>query len=566
VSNSGTITVSGTGAYKEVAGIYVSYMESGGSLTNSGSIIATGGQGAYSLYVDEGNNGVISNSGLLRGDIQLYDTSLESTGTLSIPVGAWGQIDGDYTQMAGGVFEVGVLYNNEGGYGLLNVSGTADLSASGAINVLVSPNDMLADQETIQNILSAGTLITDGLTVTDNSALWSFTAVDDGDGGIDLVTTRGLFIADAVEETGPEWALPAAQRLDIIASRGPGSDMASVLGNINSLSELEQVSGAAAQMVPVLVGQSSQMANLSLNSMSKATLTRLAARNGMSAGDEMMSDRHLWLKPYGSQVSQNQADGIPGYDGDSYGIMLGYDQAMNDAWTLGAAIGYSQTEAEDDSPLLDHQLDVDSLQVAAYAEWEGNDNVFLDLVAVIGNGSSDSERRIQFADINRVAKGSYDSRYSLVNMSVGRNIEYDNLTLAPIFSATYAHIKEDGYTETGAGDINLEVKDSQTESLVLAFGARAAYKLNDQGSLLTGHLGFGFDISSSELYLDSSFVGGAGKFFRTTGPEPDSTILQGGVGLEFHATEQADIYVNYDVENRDNFTNQTLSATLRWSF
>jgi outer membrane autotransporter protein len=567
VENTGNISVVGPGGdVSGTVGIYVWSMDSAATLSNSGTITASPVQGAFSLYVEMGNAASISNSGRLDGGLYLNGASLASSGTVAIPVGVSGYIGGDYTQSAGGVFEVGVLSSSEGGYGQLTVDGTADLSASNQLAVNVSANDMLVDEEVIEDVLSAGTLVTgEELTVSDNSTLWDFTAVNDGLNNIDLGVIRGLFIADAVRLTGPAWALGAATSLDAIIEEGPQGDMATVIGEMGTLSTPEQVSAAAAQTVPVLVAQSSQMANLALNTITDAAINRNYARKGMASGDELMSDQHLWVKPFGSYADQDERDGVPGFNVDNYGLVIGYDQGLTDAWTVGGAIGYSDASVKDDSDLIDHKLDVKSVQLAAYADWQIDQDTFLDIIGVVGGSDNDSKRVIRFADIDRTADGSYDSWYGRLYAGVGRNFAYDKLTLTPVISATYSYLEDDSYTETGADSLNLKVDDNDADSFVLGIDGRLSYALNEQDSRFTAHVGAGYDTISDTPALTSTFVGG-GPAFTTEGAKPDQVVYQAGVGLEFHATDQVDVYINYEYEGREDFSNQLAVATVRWAF
>ncbi|WP_279244572.1 autotransporter domain-containing protein [Candidatus Litorirhabdus singularis] len=566
VENSGTISVTGSGSgNSSTAGIYVGQMESGASLSNSGSIIASSGEGAFSMYIDMGMGGNVSNSGRLEGDLNLNGTSLSNTGTVSIPAGVTGFVGGDYTQGTDGVLELGVLDASDGGYGKLTVAGTADLSASGELSLIVDPDDGLADQEVIQDVISAGTLITDTLTVTDDTTFWNFTAVNDGENNIDIEVERGLFVADAIIQTGPSWALGAAESLDVIIEDNPSGDMAAVIDELGSLETLEEVSAATAQLVPVLVGQSSQMVNLSLNLLTDATINRVAARQGMAAGDELMNGRNLWIRPFGSSGEQDDVGDVPGYDVDNHGLIIGYDQQINDSWLLGGAIGYSEAEVEDNSSLLNHELDVDSMQLSLYAEWNISDNVFMDFIGVAGSSESESKRRIRFAEIDRTAEGSYDSWYGRAFAGLGRDFRYDRLTVTPIISATYTTIDEDAYTEKNADSLNLAVDGNDLDALVLGLDGRVSYALDEQGSSISAHVGVGYDTMTDNVALSSTFVGG-GPSFVTTGAEPEELILHAGIGVELHATDTVDIYLNYDYEDRSDFERMSMTATVRWAF
>ena len=80
-------------------------------------------------------------------------------------------IAGDYTQNAGGIFRWGISAAN---YGQLAVTGAADLSQSGNINVQVAQNASLHAGDVLTNVISGATFTspTNGYQVSDNSFIW----------------------------------------------------------------------------------------------------------------------------------------------------------------------------------------------------------------------------------------------------------------------------------------------------------------------------------------------------------------------------------------------------------
>jgi hypothetical protein len=57
-----------------------------------------------------------------------------------------------------------------------------------------------------------------------------------------------------------------------------------------------------------------------------------------------------------------------------------------------------------------------------------------------------------------------------------------------------------------------------------------------------------------------------GPIFSTPIEEPDDLLIRAGVGVEWMVTDMGKIHLRYSYENRDDFTSQLLTATVRWSF
>jgi outer membrane autotransporter protein len=578
LTNSGTITRSGeSGTAFGGAGIHVGFLDSSATLTNSGTVSANTPNGVglgWAIAVDNGGESgasmvVNSAGGVLNGNVQLNGTSMNNSGLLSIPVVGSGFaqtgsfIGGNYTQLAGGVLEVGAHSLTE--YGQLQVNGTADFTASGRFAVKVTPDDLLVPGGILQDVVHAGTLVSGGnanLSVTDNSALWNFTAIDDGESGIDLVIAGGISLTDAVNLNGPRWALGAAGAMDSVIDGGEATgDMANVIAELGTIPESQQLSAAAAQMVPVIVAQSAQYANLTLDSVSGLVTSRMDNRRASTVG-EASHDRNLWVRTFANRGKQNQDGDVPGYDFHSEGLVVGYDTDVDSNWNVGGAFAYSQPQVNSDSPLIDDSISADSYQLAAYGYWDTENHVFVDLIAMAGLDNNDSARHIQFAGINETAHGSYDSWYTRLSAAMGKGFQLnDRLTLSPAFNLSYTYVSEDSYKESGAGALDLKVDDNDAKSLIVGLDGQLGYKADT--ALITAHAGVGYDTLTDEVGLTSAFVGG-GPAFKTTGKEPEQMLVRAGLGVEVAPRSDIDLNFNYEYEYRDTFSNNLLVATLRW--
>jgi outer membrane autotransporter protein len=286
---------------------------------------------------------------------------------------------------------------------------------------------------------------------------------------------------------------------------------------------------------------------------------------GVASG-EAGSETHLWVRVFGSQAEQDDKSDAAGFEVDSVGVVVGFDAYIGDTWNVGLAVGYSDLDAEDDSPLLNHEIDITGFQIAGYADWAGNDGSFAEVIGLIGFNENESERHINFAGLNRVAEGDYDSDYTHISAAYGRSFAInDGFTLSPVVHLGYTVVDDDSYVEFGADDLNLDVDSNDSESLILGVDGRGAFELNENGSQITGYVGLGFDLISDDTILAAAFAGG-GPIFSTPIEESDDFLIRAGIGVEWIVSEMGEVHVRYDYENRDDFTNQLLTATFRWSF
>jgi outer membrane autotransporter protein len=164
------------------------------------------------------------------------------------------------------------------------------------------------------------------------------------------------------------------------------------------------------------------------------------------------------------------------------------------------------------------------------------------------------------------ASASYDSTVFTAGAGLGRSFALSDKTrFTPSVRADYTWIKDDGYTETGAGALNLNVRGRKTDELILAVDGKLTHELSE-GTTLTANLGVGYDVLSKQASITAAFAGAPGVAFTTQGLDPSPWLVRGGLGIVSKTKSGMEITARYDVEHRSHFLNQTASVKLRWAF
>lgn len=494
-----------------------------------------------------------------------------NNGTVVIADGVTAPIVGNYTQAAGAILEIGA--SSAASYGKLSVDGTATLAAGTGIRVNVAGVNTLANGNTLTNVISTtGGLTAPSVIVTDNSALFDFTAVINAN-SLDLLlnaaaTTGGSSVLSAVINEGFNPGIGAATVLDGFVSGGTtGTDIDKVVTAFGQLASESEVSDAVAQTLPSFTGGLGQITLNTLHDTNRVIQARQESNRGLSSGDEFLGDRKFWLKPVGSWASQSNRRGVAGYDADTFGFVGGADGDINENTRVGVAFSYMRSDVEGKSTSSGNNADIDAYTAIAYGSHSLNarENTEINWQADLGVIDNSSRRHINFGGLNREAKADYDAVTAHLGVGIGTNyVVNDKTTIAPAVRADYYWIREDGYTEKGAGALNLKVKDHNTDQLILMAEGRLSHAFTDKATLLA-NLGVGYDVLNDKNSIAASFVGG-GAVFTTKGLDPSPWLGRAGLGLAVKATETVEISARYDVETRSDFFNQTASAKVRWSF
>lgn len=323
-------------------------------------------------------------------------------------------------------------------------------------------------------------------------------------------------------------------------------------------------SQAASQTLPLLTGGSIGAAKAALAAVNRVIQARIDANLGMSSGDDFLGDRNVWMRPFGSRADQDDDNGVSGYKADTYGIAMGFDGTPSPALRIGGALAYAKVDANGNSSIARQNADVDVYQLVGYGSYSVNERTDINFQADIGRNNNEGRRQIAFT--STVAASDYKSDTAHVGIGIGRNYPLSVQTiLTPSVRADYTYIKDKGYTESGAGLLNLTVGSRKAEAFVIGVDGKLTHKLNDQISL-QAILGVGYDTMSDQDKITSSFAGAPTAAFVTYGIEPSPWLVRGGVGTVYKTKAGLEITGRYDAEYRESFLNQTASVKLRWAF
>jgi uncharacterized protein with beta-barrel porin domain len=252
---------------------------------------------------------------------------------------------------------------------------------------------------------------------------------------------------------------------------------------------------------------------------------------------------------------------IDGYDSDSSGLALGWESTKSGD-LAGFSMSYSDTDVDGKSAALSH-TDTTAVQASAYGTY-GKATDWMVGYAVADN---DTSRTINFGGLSRTAKGNYDS--AIFTAKVGHAFDSSNTgvwTMTPKVDATYTNIDNDGYTETGATDLNLIVASSSNDILTARLGAEFTQNIVDGNSVTIPRVSImaGYDIVNDAASVSSTFTGG-GSAFTTTGATPEKASAQLGFGVD-HVSDDTTVSLDLNADLRSDYDNMSGSITFKSKF
>lgn len=577
IDNSGTISSTGDGFYNNSDGTI-------GTISNTGNIFVQ-----HYAVNNEGSITTILNNGTISGtSYSIYNTNQGTIGTIS-NTGSLGNVYNagtiDSFFNSGSVIQ---LHNGQGGSNPLAYSG-----------VLPDIYTILITSATDYGKLAASSVTsktTFGIDANSNVQVQTYAGVLTGLTSANLTSTTGVFndydwrldengtnIWDLILTCSAGHTCAGGSSLDILQSvlnqGGPGAGAATVLNQLidgspsgdlgtvsNAFSGLSgdtEIAQAVHQTLPTLTGDTAAASLQTLNTTSQIIQARQENNSGLSFGDGFIANQALWVKPFGTWSNQDTKDGVAGYTANSAGLIGGMDGTLSDAWRIGGAFAYAHTNVDGDGG--NNGVNVDSYQAIGYGSYKLDAETEANFQAGLGMNRNNSSRRITFGGLDRTAEGDYNSYTFNLGSGLGKVYTLaEGSSFVPSARVDYTLIHNDGYTESGAGTLNLDVKDQTADQLIPALQAKLDHDLGN-GLTLSANGGVGYDLLSGHNSVTSAYAGG-GAAFVTESLESSPWVLRSGLGLTYKPGEMYDISLRYDREDRGSFDTQTASVKVRILF
>lgn len=560
-TGTGTLTMTGNNPYY------------GATIVNDGLLVVNGSIANSGITVNAG--GSLGGSGTL-GSITINGGSLapgNSIGTMNV--------SGSVDFSGGGVYEVEV--DAAGNSDLINATAMATLTNG---TVLVLPEAGNYSLSTDYTILSAagGLGGTTFDSISSNLAFLTPTLTYDAN-NVFLNLERNASDYASVAETANQIAVSTTlDRLFL------GNDSAGINDILNNLSNLT-VQGAQ-QAYDSLSGVQHTHSNLialqSLNQFQGLLLNRLQsgsplADNGQiqlayndtgtmtDAGMSLIGEKPAntggwWLRGTGSYADIDGTSNASGAYYKSAGTAAGRDIFVDDALTVGLAVGYNRTDAS----VSQGSLDVDSYQAALYGRKLFTDNYYVSGIAGVGYHDFESKRRVTVGLSNTTARADYHAWASNIAVEIGRLIEVSaNTSVTPLAGLEYAHVNRADFDEKDANAANLKVRRDQQDSLRSAIGARIAHKWKTQKGYRiqpTAELAWVHELMDNEAQMRAGFAATSLANFQVDGPELDRNRARLALGLDIQLSELSSIQLGYQGEWASSDQRHDLSATFRMAW
>ena len=593
-----TLTISGNIAGNSTGG--TDSLKLGGINTGANTIsgIISNGAGTGNLgVIMNGGTWILSGSNTYTGGTQIKSGTLQITNSSALGAGAVTNGDGihaatldvgttnltlaagqTYTQAAAATLKL--TANSASNSGSITTTVAATVNGNVNVNVGYVPNNASFD------IINTGGLGIVGLpTVSSSSPLVTFS---ESSASGDLVITSsfagfGSFGANSNAQA-------AGSALDSI--QNPSGDMLNVLSTLQNSSP-SQVSASLSTFSPIVDNSIPQVGKRTQDQFMSTVMSHIDSGNtqttkqdefgmrsfngpsavtgqtGISTGSDSESDKiglDVWAEGFGSYLHQDPQDLSNGYHATIWGAALGADAPFLDCIRLGIAGGFAQDfiRSQDNSA----ESDVNSYQATIYGKFAKDDTFYINTALAFAYNMYNSSRQVNVVTSDRTAASDFNGEQYSAYVEGGYTVTaIKNIRVTPLASFEYVYLYLPNYSETGAGDLDLQVNSQGYNFAQTGLGFKIGYPLSFKDFNMLPEFKFKwlYDWIGDNQQVTSAFAGGGGSFV-TNGFAPDQSSYDIGAKLNIFTRYGIVFVLNYDLEIQKDFYGHYGYVNVKYSF
>ena len=522
-TNAAAVTFTGDGgtvgvaANTTVTGALLTLTDEKGTLSLGNMSQWTGAVGDASGSKGLAAINVVGNSATITGDVYSHSFSLSSN-TLNI--------DGALTIGPAGV--INTTLNSASDYGqIVKLSGATTLPAALGINATVPTTAYIPVGTQFNIVQSAAGTGGDVITVTDpTNPLFTFTAAPAVHGQA-TISLAGTPVTSASNPVGTVLdTVPSSPDLDVVRN---------AINNLTSTSAINDAESQLAPSTPSLAAPLEtfygirQFQNLWASHLDMCSQDVNQPPDANCQGNKPRSG--WWVKGFEYEGRQSAQEESTGYHSRILGGMIAYDRPIGENTRGGLGFGYARGTINGDK--FDASTNFNTYNATAYIGHEFGP-WFVNGGASVGWSEYSSVRHIVYPGVDRTAKAEYRGQAYTGFVSTGYHFYAKKFTITPIASLQYTRMHLNGYTETGAGDVNLRVKSQSYNFLESGLGMKVERSFKDSHGrtyVPEGHFNWFHEFANPDLGQTARYTAAGSSSFKTSGLRTDDNTFNVGGGL-----------------------------------
>jgi uncharacterized protein with beta-barrel porin domain len=256
---------------------------------------------------------------------------------------------------------------------------------------------------------------------------------------------------------------------------------------------------------------------------------------------------NTWGFGYGLGGNASGTSNAAGLNYSLGGTVVGLE-SLSENQAIGVYSGYVGSHLG--SYLAGQSVGVNGGQFGTYLRRDDGINYYI-LLGGMGADGYNARRLMQFGGINSTATANYGGWQSQLYLERGVTLQGAKGSIQPYAALQYLYVRQNSFTETGAGVMDLKVAGIDANSLRSLIGVRLAgnsWYVNDRPITPVARALWLHEFLSTNTGINAQFAPIGGTNFAVTGTSlgRDWAIL--GAGLNWNLGRGWQTYANYDAQ------------------
>ncbi len=279
-------------------------------------------------------------------------------------------------------------------------------------------------------------------------------------------------------------------------------------------------------------------------------------------------DKGVWAQLVGNNTGQDERYNVPGYDADVLGLLIGRDHLFSDKLMVGAAMGYVHARADSRGPSGSF-LEIDRYQLTLYAGMNFEDPFFINGSVTLAYNDYENSRKILVPPYGgipfvRIAWADFGSWETNAHIEGGYRWVCGHFHVIPKMMLTFSQFNVNGYFESDAFGLDLDVKYQDMTFIPLGLGVKFEYQNEFENVYVIPEMHiYGFHDFKHQPQTAKALFTAGGYDFLSQGAAPASNSFEIGAGLAIHSYQNTAVTFQYDYAARHEYHRNSAFIKIR---
>jgi uncharacterized protein with beta-barrel porin domain len=273
----------------------------------------------------------------------------------------------------------------------------------------------------------------------------------------------------------------------------------------------------------------------------------------------------LWGRAIGNDTDRDAGGDSVGYRQNGQVFQLGGQKEVATDWFVGGSVSADHSNLATDA--VSGSISGQGWTAGLIAKHQMGDWL-VSATLEGGEMSYDSNRLARFYDLGGTARAKFDVTHWGLHSRISRQFVFDRFYLKPYVDLHALRVDSDGYTEQGAGPLDLRVSGSHTNvfgaSPMLEIGSKFDFG-KDKALQVYGGVGGTF-YNQSSLGANMQLADAPGQINFNQSSELPRDRLKTTAGVDLKAGDHWDVRLEYTGEFADHFDSNTGSLKFTYKF